>query len=175
MVTKRRNIKGFSLAELLIVTAIAGVLLVIGPKLLVQTFSFFSRQRAMSDLQYEGRDATDLMLRFLRDGRASTLVIDQLSTPPEAPFSRISFTTIEGTKIEFYKSGNTLVKSSQLAGMPTPTVIVITKHLNTLLFTCARSDDPGTVSVSLSLERPLPDGTLKTMNFTIRRIRLMNL
>lgn len=176
MVKRLRTTSGFSLAELLIVTAITGVLLVIVPKLLMQTFSFFSRQRVMTGLEHEGRNATDLLLRFLRDGRASTLVIDEFpNSPPEAPFSRVSFTTIQGAKMSLHKEGSLLVQTSQLPGSAVPVRTVLSKSLNTLIFTCARSDDPSAVSVSLSLERTLPDSTVKTMNFTIRHVRLMNL
>ncbi|MBI4397452.1 MAG: prepilin-type N-terminal cleavage/methylation domain-containing protein, partial [Elusimicrobia bacterium] len=61
-----RNSSGFTLAELMVVVAIMGIVFGIAPKVLMSTYRFFRLSMARSEIQRDARASLDLMNRRLR-------------------------------------------------------------------------------------------------------------
>ena len=98
--------RGYTLAEMMIVIAIVGVIISVGPNLFQQIRRFFFLNNTRVALQTDARASMIVMTSRLRQAISSTIVIDQAPTQPY--YSRISFTDIDGNSIKFYQSNKTL-------------------------------------------------------------------
>ena len=61
--------KGYTLAELMLVVAILGILFASGPTLLVQVQNFYLMTNARNEIQRDARASLDTVNRFLRQGK----------------------------------------------------------------------------------------------------------
>lgn len=165
MVTPSR--RGYTVTELMLVVAILGILGTAGAQLLINVNRFFMMTTAKAELQREARAAMYLINRSLRQARSTTITVDRAST--SQPFySRITFTTIQGTTIRYYQNGNQLVR---LIGNNSK---VLTKNVRYLSFHFPRSDDLTIVSVSLTLEKSTYEGKKKALQMASEKVRVMN-
>lgn len=166
MVSKNRHLQaGFSLTEVMIVVAILGVVFTMGPTLLRQVMRFYYLHNAKVEIQRDARTCLDTVNRFVRQAQSSSVTIDQISGQP--PFSRISFSLIDGQTMSFYQQGTTLY---QVAQSTTP----ITRNLRFIAFTYPRSDDPTIISVAMTMEKATFEGGTKALELSIEKVRVMN-
>ena len=100
----KRNIKGVSLIEFLMATFIFAMMLVGFYQILnfVQTRSFIDN--ANLNLQQQARNGLDRMVREIRESSSSTVTVI------DANSDRITFTTPNEIGIQYYRSGNSLVR-----------------------------------------------------------------
>ncbi|MEK6542822.1 MAG: hypothetical protein AABZ44_00075, partial [Elusimicrobiota bacterium] len=96
----------------------------------------------------------------------STLVIDQSTNQPY--YSRITFTNIQGTSISYYLTGTKLIQ------LTSGKIMTLSENMRYLTFTFPRSDDMTIVSVSMTLEKTLFDGRVKTLHMTSEKVMVMN-
>jgi prepilin-type N-terminal cleavage/methylation domain-containing protein len=162
MVKKR---SGFTIIEAIIVMAIIGLFVMMGPRLLVNTVRFIQLHTAKVEIQRDARTSLDIVNRFLRQAQAATVVVDQVSGQP--PFSRISFTTIQGQTMSFYQQWNKLYQGAD-------STIPITSNLRYIAFTYPRSDDPTIISVAMTMEKATYEGGRKALELSIEKVRIMN-
>jgi len=161
--------EGYTLTELMLAVAIMGIVFGIAPALLINMTRFFTQSRSRIEIQREVRDALDLMNRNLRQAKASTVVVDQVSG--EAPYSRIGFTRLrpDGTtaSLVFYQQGNTLF---MVAGGTR----AISENLRYLAFTYPNSSDDRIISVSLTTEKGTYESKTKALQLSVEKVRIMN-
>ncbi len=174
MVTPIRRPSGFTLVETMVAIAIVGVLFLIGPTFLHQVTGFYQTQSTKITLQRDGRDLADLLLRFLRDAKASSVTIDQINTPQQPPFSRITFTTIQGTTMQYYQQGSSIIQTSQPQGSAVVNTSTLSQKLYTLTFTYPRADDPSLLSVSITLAGTISATNSQLFEINVHKIHLMN-
>ncbi len=165
MVTRNRN--GFTLTEMLLTVAIIGILAAGLPALISQLVRFYYLHTAKIEIQKDARTCLENINRFLRQAESSSVVIDQVNSPQQPPFSRISFSTIGGQSMSFYQMNNKLMQ----VGVSTST---ISSNLRYIAFTYPRSDDPSIISVAITMEKATYQGASKALELSIEKVRVMN-
>jgi len=153
------------LMEAIIVIAILGVLASTMPRILVQIVRFYQLHEAKIEIQRDARTCLDLINRFLRQGVSSSVVVDQAAGQP--PYSRVTFTTVQGQGMRFYQSGTTLYQVAE-------STTVISKNVQYIAFTYPRTDDPTIMSVALTMEKSTYEGGSKALELSIQKVRIMN-
>lgn len=157
--------KGFTLVEVMISIAILGVIFSFTPNMILQIRRFFFLSDAKASLQRDARDVMYVITRRLRQARASSIVIDQLSGHPY--YSRLSFSDVDGNNITYYQQGTNLFMID--GGTRT-----LTKDLRYIAFSAPRSDDLGIISLSFTLEKGTYEGRTKALHMASEKVRLMN-
>lgn len=163
--------KGFTLIELMITVAIIGIIMSVGPTLLLNIFQFFRMQMARAKVQQNARITLDLINRNLRQATGTSVVISQRTSQP--PYSWITFTIDNGSgealgDYGFYQEGK------YLRYMKNGSTSTISDNLKYLAFTYPRSDDDGIVSVSMTFEEATYSGYSKALQLSIEKVRVMN-
>jgi prepilin-type N-terminal cleavage/methylation domain-containing protein len=156
---------GFTLAEMLMVVAILGILALVGPRMIVNLVQFIQLHTAKTEIQRDARAALDIVNRFLRQAKGYTIGIDQITGQP--PYSRISFQTFEGRTMMFYQQGTRLYQVDRSTTM-------VTNNLRYIAFTYPRSDDPTLLSVAITMEKSTYQGGSKALELSIEKVRIMN-
>lgn len=166
MVTKRGN-AGYTLIEVMLVVAIIGLVASIGAGVLIQINKAFILSKARIEIQEQARGAMYIITRELHEAKVATIVIDR-SSATQPFYSRITFTKIQGQQVRFNQVGNSLhiIKGNNDS--------IITRDLAYLAFTFPRSDDMSIVSVSMTLEKRIYQGQIKTLHMASEQIQVMN-
>ena len=162
---KRIDQSGFSLMEAMMVVAIVGLVAFAGPKIMIQVINFYQLHQAKIEIQRDARACLDLINRFLRQAKSSTVVVDQITNQP--PYSRVTFTTVQGQSMSFYQSGATLYQGAQ-------STTAISKNLQYIAFTYPRTDDPTIMSVAITMEKATYEGGYKALELSIQKVRIMD-
>ena len=165
MVRRTTHRQGYTLIEMMLVVVIVGAVVFVGPTLFTQLIRFYQLHNAKVEIQRDARACLDLINRFLRQAQSNSVVIDQATGQP--PYSRISFTTIEGQNVMFYQKGNTLFQVAQSTS-------AISNNLHYIAFTYPRSDNPGIISVALTMEKNTYQGQFKALELSIQQVRVMD-
>lgn len=148
------------------VVAILGVISAIGPRLLISTQQFFLQTIARTDVQRDIRVALDLMNRNIRQASAASVTISQ--DTGQLPYSRISFTTLNGTAMSYKQSGRKLI---QTAGTTQKTLV---NDIEYLAFTYPQTDVNTVVSISVTLQKKTFSGRSTALQMAITKVRVMN-
>jgi len=160
------NRRGVTLVEMMIAVAILGAVVLIAPAIFLQIQRINLLFTAKSGVQQDVRAGIDMMTRRLREAQAATVVIDSLSGQP--PYSRISFTSVNGTDYSFYQRNKELYISENGGAKK------LSDNLRYLSFTFPRSDDPTIVSVSITMEKSTYESQTKALQLSIEKVRIMN-
>ena len=168
---KQNKGKGFTLVELMITIALVGIILSVGPNLLLNLVRFWRLQLGRANVQQNARNSLDLMNRTLRQATSSTIVVSNRSNQP--PYSWISFSIDKGTgaaigNYGFYQEGK------NLKYMKSGSTTTIAENLKYMAFTYPRTDDTGIISVSITFEEATYAGYTKALQLSIEKVRVMN-
>lgn len=163
--------KGFSLTELMITIAIVGVVMAVGPPLLLNMVRFFRLQIARAEVQRDARTSLDLINRHLRQAAASTVIVKNRANQP--PYSWITFEITKGDgallgSYGVYQEGNYLYFNNR------GSTITLSENLRYLAFTYPKSDNDAIVSISLTFEKATYGGYTKALQLSIEKVRVMN-
>ena len=162
-----KGARGYTLVEMMMTAAIMGVVLSLGPALLLQVNRFFSLTSARAALQREARPVLYVLTRELHQAKSNTIVIDRVNAGQ--PFcSRITFTKIQGSSMSFYQSGNQII---QAVGNDNT---ILSKNLSYLAFAFPRSNDMTLLSIGLTLQKDIYQGKNKTLHVASQKIQIMN-
>lgn len=166
MVNTRRK-KGFTLVEAMIALAVAGILISVGARLIIQANRYFVLSNARVGLQEEARSVMYVVTRNLRQAQNATITIGRYSAS-QPYYSQITFTTGQGATMTFFQNGNLLEMQSG-----TMTKVLCT-DLVYLAFTFPRSDDMSIVSVSMTLQNGTYQGKVKALHMASEKVQVMN-
>jgi prepilin-type N-terminal cleavage/methylation domain-containing protein len=163
---KLRSRAGYSLAEVMMVVAIIGILATVVPTMVIQMQNFFLMTSARYEIQRDARTTLDTVNRYLRQAVASTVIMD---TPAgQGPYSRIRFKHVDGRYMEFRQQGSKLI---QVIGTATSSV---SNNLIYIAFTYPHTDDVSIISVSITMGKSIQLGRRKVLELTIQKVRVMN-
>jgi len=151
---------------MLFTVAVIGIVAMAAPQVITQMTKVFILGRTKLQLQGEARAAMYLVTRELRQAESNTIIIDQAANQPY--YSRIRFAKIQGTNVTINQSGNTLQLTIG------NDVSTLSKNLAFLSFTFPQSDDMTIVSVALTLQQAIYNGSYKALHMASERVRVMN-
>lgn len=157
---------GYTLTEAMLVVAIVGVLATMSVSLLINMTNFWRQTTARNDIERDVRVSLDVINRMVRQAQKSTVLVDQVSGQP--PFSRITFTTIDGRVISYYQTGNILF---QKIGS---NISVLSRNVGFIAFAYPRTDDTTIVSVAMTAQAATYKGASKALQLSIQKVRIMN-
>lgn len=160
------NRRGWTFTEALMVLTILGVLVLLGPKLMIGATKNYLMNKTRVQLQRDARATMDMITRNLRQAQSMTVKLDRVAGQP--PYSRVTFTKQSGAVYSFYQSGTKLIHTN---GTKTQT---LSQDLRFLTFTFPKSDNLSIVSVAVTLERTLYDGRTKALHMASEKVRVMN-
>ncbi len=143
MVNRRR---GYTLVELMVVSAIVALLASLGASLLMKINVFFSQSVAKIETQRDLRNTMDLMTREIRQGKSSTVVLSR-NDASQPPYSKITFQKVSGETISFWQSGRSFFMSKNSQST------LLTKNLRSLIFSYPSTDVSSLITVALSMEK----------------------
>ncbi|MBI5881653.1 MAG: prepilin-type N-terminal cleavage/methylation domain-containing protein [Elusimicrobia bacterium] len=166
MKTRSQNRAGYTLVEAMMVVTILGVVAIIGPRLLTGMTQFFNQSLARTDIQRDIRVALDTMNRTIRQASAATVTVSQDTGQP--PYSKVSFTTVDGKSVTYKQSGRKLL---QVVGSA-QTVLV--NSIEYLAFTYPQTDENTVVSISVTLQKKTFSGRSTALQMAITKVRVMN-
>lgn len=164
MVSRRR---GYTLIELMVVSAIVALLASLGASLLMKINVFFSQSVAKIETQRDLRNVMDLMTREIRQGMSSTVILSR-KDGAQPPYSKITFQKISGETISFWQSGRSFFMSKN--NQPT----LLTKNLRALIFSYPSTDISSLISVSLSMEKPGGARSNRGLQMGGETVRILN-
>lgn len=153
--------------ELVIVAGITGIIGCVVAVLLGQGLKLWFLNRAQTNIQQQGRTVLSLITRDVRQGQASTFVIDRYASN-QPPYSRLTFTTISGRNISYYQNNTKLFMTAD--GKTT----TISSQLRTIMFAYLRTDNDNILNISLITEQATYEGAAKALQLSIEKVRVMN-
>lgn len=169
------NRRGFSLPEMLIVVAILGLIATTVPGLISLSVRFYQRYNMDVILQQQARSITEVLMRFLNDAKASSVVLDQINSPQQPPYSRITFTMVNGAWVQFYQQGSEIYESIQMPSAMNPSTTVLTRNAYSLQFNYPRTDNPTLIDIKVTLRGTANVATSQTLEFKMNQVHMMNL
>ena len=156
--------------EMMITVAILGVVVTVSAPLFLQSTNFWRLTSARYAIQRDVRAALDLINRYTRQAKSSTVVISRQSGQP--PYSSMSFTMTDQHGVDqavtFYQQGNGLYMT--VAGKTTR----LSSSLAYIAFTYPRTDDISIISVAMTMQSPTYKGGKKALQLSIQKVRIMN-
>lgn len=162
---KRRG--GYTLVELMIVSAIVAVIASLGSSLYIKMNSFFRVSMAKVETQRDVRNLMELITREIRQAKASQVALSR-ETSSQPPYSKITFQNIQGDTVIFSQNGRTMTMIQN--GSST----VLAKNLHSLLFYYPSTDNPNLITVLLSIEKTAEGNKNYALQMGGETIRLLN-
>lgn len=160
--------KGLTLTELILTISILGIVFALGSQLLKHLHRLHLQLKARQEIQRDARNCLNLMNRFLREAKASSVKITRYNLL-ETQYSRIEFQTRDGVNYIFQKVGNELRMTSSTAGEQK-----LSTNLLYLAFTYPKTDNNSIISISLTMEKDTYEGGEKALHLAIEKVRIMN-
>lgn len=104
-----RDVRGFTLIEMVAVIVVAGIIFGIGAALLGNLFGGYALKRDATDADWQAKVALERMARELRAVRSATS--SDLAVPSS---SEIRFVDIDGNNVCFYRTGGQIRRAENL-------------------------------------------------------------
>ena len=158
---------GYTLVELLVVSAIVAFIISLGSTLFIRVSTFFRISVAKMETQRDVGNPVDLVCRVIRHAKASQVTLSRENTS-QPPYSKISFQKVQGDMVHFWQEGRTLRMSKN--GVST----VLSKKLRSLLFSYPSTGDAALLTVLLSVEKTGGNYETYALQMGGETIRLLN-
>lgn len=159
-----------SLTEMMVVIAMIGVIFSLGAQIMIQFNRYMNLSKVRINIQRDARVIFSIINRNLRQARVSTITLDRATAQP--PYSRITFTRIDGQIWSFYQNGRRLMMSVTSGG--TANVRALSEDVGYLAFTPPKSEDLSIISVSLTLEKEIFESRTKALHMASEKVMVMN-
>ena len=161
-----KSTRGYTLIEAMVTVAIVATLSAVAAPLLVNMTNFWRQTTARNEIERDVRVSLDTINRFARQAQSSTVVLDQVAGQP--PYSRITFTSIQGNVITFYQLGNKLIFTNGVK------ITTLSSRVGFIAFSYPQTDDVTLMSVALTMQAPTYLGGKRALQLSIQKVRLMN-
>lgn len=160
--------KGLTLVELIIVITMIGILSLSVSSVFIQIWRFYRITLAQKELQEEARTIMEIITRNLRNAKSDTIVISRYDVN-QPPYSKIDFSTIDGTNYSYYQINRVLY---QKIGQQAPKVL--SKNLSYFSITFPRSYEMNIISVAFTLEKNIYELKKKALHMASEKVMVMN-
>lgn len=163
-----KNNRGWTLVELMIIVAMFGILSLSVSSLFLHIWRFYRITHVQKELQEEARTIMELIIRDLRNGISSTIVISRYDNQ-QPPYSKIDFYTINGSSVSYYQlRRNLYYKVNNMQPK------ILSRSISYFAVTFPKSYEMNIVSIALTLERDLYDLRRKALHMASEKVMLMN-
>ncbi len=159
-----------SLTEMMVVIAMMGVIFSLGAQIMIQFNRYMGLSKVRINLQRDARVIFSIINRNLRQAKVSTVTLDRVNGQP--PYSRITFTRIDGQVWSFYQNGRRLMMDVTTGGNTNSRTL--TEDIRYLAFTPPKSEDLSIISVSLTLEQEIFELRTKALHMASEKVMVMN-
>src|SRR3989339_958582 len=173
MIRLKRFSRGISLTELMVSVGILGLLVSVVGVFLINGIKFSRLSTSRGEIQRDARSCIDLINRSLRQGQAGTVTISRFNGS-QPVCSMIEFTDIDNKEHRFYQNSKSFYAGFRNAGEPDWRDSRMAESMRNLFFTYPRMDDDTIVSVSVCFEKATYEGSSKTLQLSVEKIRIMN-
>ena len=129
---------------------------------------FYQLSNALVDTQEELRSILDHMDRRLRQASAVSIVISSQTSVSQPAYSKITFTTIDGSAMAYEQAGKNL---RFVIDNKTRT---LSKNLRYMAFTEPQTDLNTIISVSVTLEKSAYKGKTAALQMGAAKVMVMN-
>lgn len=158
---------GYTLVELLVVSAIVAFILSLGSTLFIRMDTFFRISIAKIETQRDARNLIHLLSQDIRQARTSLITLSRKNAS-QPPYSKITFQNTAGDTVAFWQEGRLLMMSKKNVKT------VLAKNLRSLFFTYPETDNPILITVLLSVEKKSDQQRTFAMQMGGETIRLLN-
>jgi prepilin-type N-terminal cleavage/methylation domain-containing protein len=167
-----KNHRGVTLVELMIVVAVLGVVSTGVYSILSKGMQLWQMSKTRAEVEAEVRTVLDILGKDLREAQEATVVIDSENVS-QPPYSKISFTDVNGASKSFYQIGRNLYLDTA-SGTST-----LMRSLRNIMFAFAETSRPGedeyaVLTVSLCAEGQYWGGQTRVYHMNLEKIRIMN-
>lgn len=162
-----RTKKGFTIVELLIASALVGVISLVAATLLPRVLRFDSQVAARASVARDARESLGVIVQELAQARGHTVVIDRYDSG-QPPYSQATFSTVDGRTVTYYQRGSRLYRR-----VGASTALVAT-GLRQVAFSYPMSDQTSLVSLAVTFEQAAGDGSAKSLELSSVKVRLPN-
>ncbi|MDO8734531.1 MAG: hypothetical protein Q7K21_05185 [Elusimicrobiota bacterium] len=159
------NKKGFTIVELMInvvsISIIAGAL----SALFFKWMQLWYLSSAKAEIQRDGRTCVAAVDKHLRQGAASSIVIDRYDSN-QPPYSRLSFTK-DGQPFIYYQNGQSfyeVINSTR----------TLAKSVRAVQFIYPDTSDDSIIAMSITFEKKTYSSQTKALQLSVAKVRIMN-
>lgn len=158
---------GYTLVELLIVSAILALILSMGSTLLVRINTFMRVSVGKIETQRDVRNVMTLITQEIRRAKASQITLSR-GDATQPPYSKITFQNYLGETVSIWQSGRTL---SLLKNGSTG---ILSKNLRSLIFSFPSTDDMPLLTILLTIEKSDGSGRTQSLQLGGETVRILN-
>lgn len=158
---------GYTLVELLIVSAILALILSMGSTLLVRINTFMRVSVGKIETQRDVRNVMTLITQEIRRAKASQITLSRADAT-QPPYSKITFQNYLGETVSIWQSGRTL---SLLKNGSTG---ILSKNLRSLIFSFPSTDDMTLLTILLTIEKSDGSGRTQSLQLGGETVRILN-
>ena len=162
---KRRP--GYTLVELMMVSAILALLFSLGSSLLMKVNVFFRSSIGKIETQRDVRNLLNLISKEIRAAKSSTVAMSRLDAT-QPPYSQIAFINIKGETVTIWQSGRSLLLQKNAVQLR------LSMHLRSILFSFPSTTDPSLVRVLLTIEKSDGTGRTQALQLGGESVRVVN-
>ena len=157
----------------MIVVAIIGIFISVGPQLLQNIFRLWKTNEARVDVQRSARTCLTLVQNLLRHASANSIEISRFSTD-DPPYSQITFTDQDNHTYTFYQNGNELWINHVDPNSITHTR-PLAENLRFISFGFPQVTEDNLLSVAICFEKTTYGSATKDFYLSTQRVRVMNI
>lgn len=158
---------GYTLVELMMVSAILALLFSLGSSLLMKANIFFRSSIGKMETQRDVRNLLTMISKEVRAAKWSQISLSR-SDASQPPYSKISFTNTKGETVSIWQTGRTLVMQKN------SDQIELSKHLRSIMFSFPSTTDPSLVRILLTIEKADGTGRSQALQLGGESVRVVN-
>lgn len=162
-----RRHRGYTLVELLAVSAILALLLSLGSSLFARINTFMRLSIGKIETQRDVRNSMALITREMRRALASKITLTR-SDATHPPYSKISFQNYLGETVSIWQSGRSLYLTKNAS------TTLLSKNVRSVLFYFPSTDDMSLLSFLLTIEKSDGTGRIQSLQMGGETVRILN-
>jgi prepilin-type N-terminal cleavage/methylation domain-containing protein len=169
MVKAGKKICGLTLAEIMVVVVIMGMIMTGINYFFSSGLKFFRINQAKMETQRDARRCLGLINKKLREAKRSTIVVNKYDNN-QPPWSSIQFNTADNDNLMFYQKGTKLYMKNLNRGSDQ----MIAENLRHVTFCYPNLPNNQIISISICFEMWTRTPTSRSLQLSVEKVRIMN-